>query len=59
MQNIFVFDTDIEILINFGKIIPIENRGYLNKNILLYIQWIMSLENFIPKGRIVENLHSG
>ena len=39
------------------KIIPIENRGYLNKNILLYIQQIMSLENFIPKGRIVKHFY--
>ena len=47
-----VFDTDIKIL---KKIWLNRKEIYLQKNTLFYIQQIISLENFIAKGRIAEN----
>ena len=37
----------------------IENKIYLQKILLFYIQQIMPLEHFIPKGRIVKNVYTG
>ena len=50
-NNVF-FDTDIKIL---KKIWLNRKETYLQKNTLLYIQQIISLENFVAKGRIAEN----